>query len=141
LRTIIGYGNDLRGEDAFGRDVLKNLALKKPQNTQLLSLFQLTPEIVLNLLESDEIVFVDACYSDANHYKLACSLEEQKIDTLSHHISYTMIVNMLNNLYDIYPKYEVFSMLSSQFDEVKDKIKYRQVVESVSTYLSVVEQY
>jgi len=137
LRTIIGYGNDLRGEDAFGVDVLKNLELENLENTQLLTLFQLTPEILLDLLESDEIVFVDACYSPDYPYALACNLEEQNQNTLSHHISYTMIVKMLNSLYNKYPKYEVFSMLSLEFDEVKDEKKYRQVVKNVSTYLSI----
>jgi len=138
MRTIIGYGNELRGEDAFGVDVLKNLELENLENTQLLTLFQLTPEIVLDLLESDEIVFVDVCYSTDYPYALACNLEEQNQSTLSHQLSYKMIVKMLNSLYTIYPKYEVFSMLSSEFDEVKDKQKYRQVVKKISTYLSIV---
>jgi len=135
MKTVIGYGNELRGEDAFGIDVIKRLELEKVQNVQLLSLYQLTPEIVLDLLESDEIIFIDACYENKNNYKLACSLENTKALHLSHHISYRVIIHMLNSLYDRYPKYQVYSMFTSNFDDIIDFSQYKEAVEKTSTYL------
>ena len=42
MRVIIGYGNELRGEDAFGLDVIKELQKLSLKDTKLISVFQLT---------------------------------------------------------------------------------------------------
>lgn len=131
MRIIIGYGNELRGEDAFGLDAVKELQKIELKDTKLISAHQLTPEIVLELLEADEIVFIDTCYNDKNHYALACSLKEQNNLNLSHHISPKMIIYMLNSLYDKEPKFLIYSMMSCSFDEISDKKMYEKRVNSI----------
>jgi|GEM_PF-632427 len=135
MRVIIGYGNELRGEDAFGIDVVKELEKYELKDTKLISTFQLTPEIVLDLQECDEIVFVDACYSMENQYKLACSIEQQNCLTLSHHIGSRNIIGILNSVYNRYPIYEVYSMLTDSFDEISDNTKYISSIQKTSKYL------
>ncbi|OHE19195.1 MAG: hypothetical protein A2525_01060, partial [Sulfurimonas sp. RIFOXYD12_FULL_36_11] len=110
MRVIVGYGNVLRGEDAFGVDVIKKLQKFYLKNTKLISAFQLTPEIVLELLEADEIIFIDACSNAKNHYTLACSLSEQSRFNFSHHISPKTIIAMLESLYDKHPNFFIYSM-------------------------------
>ena len=105
MRIIIGYGNTLRGEDAFGVDVLNQLqqysVKKQLTSTKLITVFQLTPELCLELLDAQELVFIDACYSNTEHYRLACSMESFGSINLSHHISPKVILSLLSNVYDL----------------------------------------
>lgn len=140
MRVILGYGNPLRGEDGFGVDVVSELEKFDLPYTKLMSAFQLTPEIVLELLEADEIVFVDACFSQIDNYSLACTINRQNGFNLTHHISPKMIIEMLNSLYKKYPKFQICSMLSSNFDFIKDEKKYRDSVQKVASYLHYIPQ-
>lgn len=131
MRIIIGYGNELRGEDAFGIEVIKELQKIELKCTKLISAHQLIPEIVLELLEADEIVFIDTCYDDKNHYALACSLKEQNGLNFSHHISPKTIIYMLKSLYAKEPEFFLYSMISESFDKIKDKKKYEKCIKSI----------
>ncbi|MDD2789484.1 MAG: hydrogenase maturation protease [Sulfurimonas sp.] len=139
MRVIIGYGNKLRGEDGFGIDVIEALQKQELPNTKLLSTMQLTPEIVLELLEATHIVFVDAAFSQTDHYALACSREIQKDATLSHHIAPQTILMFLSTLYEKEPTYEIFSMLSANFDTIEDKRSYQRSLNAVVAYLSILK--
>lgn len=131
MRCIIGYGNSLRGEDAFGVDVIEELEKFSLKNTKLISKIQLTPEIVLELLDADEIIFLDTCYDEKNHYKLACSLFEQNDFTLTHHISPKNIIQILKNLYGKSPNFLIYSMISSSFDIIEEPKRYKECIDAV----------
>lgn len=124
MRVIIGYGNELRGEDAFGIDVVKELEKYDLKDTVLMSTFQLTPEIVLELLDASEIIFIDACSSIDNNYALACSTKKQNSSNLTHHILPENIIAILNGVYDKYPNYSIYSMLTNNFDKIVDDKRY-----------------
>jgi hydrogenase maturation protease len=136
MRVIVGYGNELRGEDAFGVDVIKKLQKFHLKNTKLISAFQLTPEIVLELLEADEIIFIDACNNEKNHYALACSLSEQSRFNLSHHISPKTIIAMLESLYDKHPNFFIYSMMTKSFDNIKNEKIYKMRIEQIVHHIS-----
>jgi len=58
---ILGYGNPLRGDDAFGWRVAERLmALPAAPNVDTLRLHQLTPELMEPLSEADLAIFIDA---------------------------------------------------------------------------------
>ena len=135
MTIIIGYGNKLRGEDSFGLEVIKKLKKEKLKNTQLLSLFQLTPELCLDLLDASEIIFIDAKYSNTEHYSLSSNIEIGNDINLSHHISYRTIIEMLNTLYNRYPKYQVYSMCTNSFEKIENISSYNKVVDQVKSYL------
>ena len=135
MRVIVGYGNELRGEDAFGIDVVEELEKYELKDTKFITTFQLTPEMVLELLEASEIIFIDACYSLNDQYSLACSIMEQNSSNLTHQISPKIIISMLNNLYDKYPKYQIYSMLTDNFDKIVDKKRYKDAVQKSSHYI------
>lgn len=139
MRVIVGYGNELRGEDAFGVDVIEALQKQELPNTKLLSVMQLTPELTLELLEATHIVFVDAAFSQTDNYALACSREIQKDATLSHHISPQTILMFLATLYKKEPTYEIFSMLSANFDKIEDKCSYKRSLNAVVEYLFILK--
>jgi len=135
MRAIIGYGNELRGEDAFGPDVIKELQKHPPKETKLISAHQLTPEMLLELQEADEIIFIDSCYDEKERYTLACSLSEQNGLNLSHHISPKSIVKMLNTLYDKHPDFGIYSMMSSNFDNIEDINSYERTVHITAEHI------
>ena len=135
MRVIVGFGNELRGEDAFGVDVIKQLQKLALKDTKLITLFQLTPELCLDLLDADEVVFVDATFCENNSYALACSLENQTSLTLSHHIPINTIKEMLNTLYNHYPKVELFSMFTCSFDKIENRALYECRLNEIVKYL------
>lgn len=137
MRVIIGYGSSIRGEDAFGLDVIKELQNSPLKETKLISAHQLTPEMVLELQDADQIIFIDSCHDEKNPYALACSLVEQSTLNLSHHISPKTIIYMLKNLYAKNPDFYIYSMMSGSFDVIGDKRRYRESVERVSKHLEV----
>ena len=135
MRIIVGFGNDLRGEDAFGVNVISELQKLNLENTKFISTFQLTPELSLELKEASKLIFIDAAYKIDGHYKLGCSLEEQKQNTLSHHISIRTILMILERLYNIKPEYEVYSMFTNNFDKIIDEKEYKNSIEKVVDFI------
>lgn len=135
MRVIVGYGNDLRGEDAFGVDAINLLQKQKLKDTKLISEYQLTPELCLRLLDADEIIFIDAAFANKNHYAIACDIMEQQNVNLSHHISPKVIISLLNNIYNKFPRFYIYSMLTNEFDTVLDVDKYNKSLKSVVDFL------
>lgn len=134
MRLIIGYGNPLRGEDGFGVDVIKELEECCPEATRLLQVHTLTPELVLEMQEVDEVVFVDAAYSDDDLYAIASPL--LRFDSmLSHHIQPDTLMEMLEKLYEKKPEYWVYSMLTNSFETINDKTKYEEAIKTLISHL------
>lgn len=61
---VIGYGNDLRGDDAAGRRVADAVAARHLPGVRVLSVVQLTPELAADLAGCRLVVFVDASLAD-----------------------------------------------------------------------------
>lgn len=140
MRAIIGYGNELRGEDAFGLDVIKELQKLSLKDTKLISAHQLTPEIVLELQEADEIIFIDTCLDEKNPYALACSLSRQSGLNLSHHISPKTIIYMLKSLYARLPDFYIYSMMSNSFERITDNRRYKERVSMTAEHIISVDR-
>ena len=135
MRAVIGYGSSIRGEDAFGLDVIKELQKLQLKKTKLFSAHQLTPETVLELQVADEIIFIDTCHDDQNPYALACSLVEQNTLNLSHHISPKTIIYMLRSLYSKNPHFYIYSMMSDSFDGITDNVRYKERVSMTAEHI------
>ena len=63
---VIGWGNDLRGDDGAGRDVARALAANPPPGTECLEAHQLVPELAPELAGRRRVIFVDACRETAS---------------------------------------------------------------------------
>lgn len=135
-RLIIGYGNILRAEDAFGVDAISLLQEKELKNTTLLSAFQLTPEMALEFLPYSHIVFIDTALSHSNTYALACRLENSNGMSLSHHVSAFHLMHILNSLYNHYPTFEMYSMLSNNFERIVNEEAYQNAIKETVDFLS-----
>ncbi|MFN8474355.1 MAG: hydrogenase maturation protease [Anaerolineae bacterium] len=57
---VIGYGNDLRGDDGIGPRVADAVAAWRQPGVEALTLTQLAPEVAANLASAERVVFVDA---------------------------------------------------------------------------------
>jgi hydrogenase maturation protease len=58
---VIGYGNELRGDDAIGQQVAKAIKYWHLSSVKSIAVHQLTPELAENLANSKLAIFVDAC--------------------------------------------------------------------------------
>jgi len=112
--------------------VIKTLEKTPLENTKLLSLFQLTPELCLQLQDANKIIFVDASYSEKNQYALACSLENSSNNTLSHHISPLTLMQILKDLYNKNIDFEIFSILTKNFDTITNNSDYTVCIETTA---------
>jgi hydrogenase maturation protease len=57
---VIGYGNELLGDDAAGRSTVEAFAEENRADVQILSVPQLTPELAESVAHSRRVIFVDA---------------------------------------------------------------------------------
>jgi hypothetical protein len=61
---VIGFGNDLCGEDAAGRMVAKQIARWNHPRVEAVSVHQLGPEFAKDIAEASMVIFVDAVPAD-----------------------------------------------------------------------------
>jgi hydrogenase maturation protease len=61
---VVGYGSELRGDDAVGRLVARCVNGWGRHDVRALAVHQLTPELAEPLSEAEVVVFVDACADD-----------------------------------------------------------------------------
>ena len=59
--VAIGYGNDLRSDDAIGPLVAEAVEAWGMPNVEAIALHQLTPELADTLQKCDGAIFIDAC--------------------------------------------------------------------------------
>ncbi|MEA5463808.1 hydrogenase maturation protease [Leptothoe sp. PORK10 BA2] len=58
---IIGYGNELRGDDAAGPRVAQIVASWQLPSIKSLAVPQLMPELINDIADTNYVIFVDAC--------------------------------------------------------------------------------
>ena len=69
---VIGWGNDLRGDDGAGRAVARAVAAWQRDDICVLETHQLTPELAWPVAKAEQVIFVDAeIVSDASSVRLA----------------------------------------------------------------------
>jgi hydrogenase maturation protease len=61
---IIGYGNEIRSDDAVGPRVAREIASWGDPRLQAIAVHQLTPELVEMVAAAERVVFVDAGLDD-----------------------------------------------------------------------------
>ncbi|MFZ2300348.1 MAG: hydrogenase maturation protease [Gallionella sp.] len=86
-RLIIGIGNPSRGDDALGSLCIERLQALQLPDTELLTDFQLQIEYVLDLLDRDEVIFVDAAASGAEPYTFGLLAAQADHSVTTHAVS------------------------------------------------------
>ncbi len=57
---VIGYGNELRGDDALGPCIVRALEREQVCSARMLTMPQLMPELAAELAQCREAIFIDA---------------------------------------------------------------------------------
>ncbi|MCX6902339.1 MAG: hydrogenase maturation protease [Verrucomicrobia bacterium] len=63
---VVGYGNELRGDDAVGPGVADSVRDWDLPGVQVLKLHQLTPELSEVVASAEAVIFVDAAFAAEN---------------------------------------------------------------------------
>jgi hydrogenase maturation protease len=85
LTLVIGYGNDLRGDDAVGPLAATAVAEWDAPGVWALAVHQLTPELAEALAAADLAIFVDACTSPERAEVETQRIEPATIDSALGH--------------------------------------------------------
>jgi hydrogenase maturation protease len=83
--VVIGYGNDLRGDDAVGPLAATAVAEWDVPGVQVLAVHQLTPELAEVLAAAELAIFVDACVSSEREEVETRLLAPATLDTALGH--------------------------------------------------------
>ncbi|MFB2937399.1 hydrogenase maturation protease [Aerosakkonemataceae cyanobacterium BLCC-F154] len=101
---VIGYGNDLRGDDGIGPRVAKEVETWGVPNVKSLALHQLTPEIAETIKDVYGVIFVDACkLPDVKEVQVLTVEPEEMGKTMTHHIDPRSLLALSQNLYNHHP--------------------------------------
>jgi len=122
LKTlIIGYGNTLRGDDAVGVLAVEMLEeLGMPEDVELLTCQQLTPELAEELAFCDRVAFIDACVPgiDAPGTITQTTLLPRAVDpgSITHGFDAPGLLALAGMLYGHTPVAELFTISAGSFD-------------------------
>lgn len=102
---VIGYGNELRGDDGVGQRVARAVEEWRVPNLRSLAVHQLTPELAEELVDVDRVIFVDA---DADANKLEIRVSPIKpadfVATTGHTSAPQMLLAIAQALYNAVPQ-------------------------------------
>ena len=104
---IIGYGSPIRGDDALGplaADMLLERGL--PEAVQVLSRHVLTAELVADLADQDQVIFLDAAI-DVAPGEIRCQRlepDERAVSTMAHFLDPRELLAWCETLYARVPE-------------------------------------
>ena len=84
---VIGYGNELRGDDAIGLRVAEAVAAWQLPGVRALAVPQLTPELSEDIAAARQVVFVDATTEPVIHDVQVRPLDARAVDSAGSHRS------------------------------------------------------
>jgi len=139
---IIGYGNPLRGDDAFGWRVTERLrGLIADPEVEILTVHQLTPELMDPISSATLAIFVDACGGGE-----AGALIERRIEprtaaaAFTHHATPEALVAGARALYGRAAEAVMISVAGADFSlgaELSEPVQ-RHLDEAVSVMLRLI---
>jgi hydrogenase maturation protease len=102
---VIGYGNELRGDDGVGQRVARAVEEWRVPNLRSLAVHQLTPELAEELAVVDRVIFVDA-YADVKTPEVrVCPLEPaHSVATTAHTSDPEILLAIAQALYNAHPQ-------------------------------------
>lgn len=124
---IVCYGNDLMGNDAFGRAVYEAL----PNSFEKIFTIQLLPELLEKAADYERLIFVDAALGcgDARLYEIHAS-DEDTADF--HHLGAETFLRLLETLYAKTPQAYMCAAFFESFEvETRDGDFGQKVQEAV----------
>lgn len=131
---IICYGNDLIGNDAFGRAVYEAL----PNTFEKIFTVQLLPELLEKIKDYERVVFVDAAHGSGGVE--LCEIHASNDDTADfHHLGAETFLRLLETLYAKTPKAYMCAGYFENFEvEMRDgdfEEKVREAVKLITIFI------
>lgn len=130
---IVCYGNDLMGNDGFGRAVYEAL----PESCEKIFTVQLLPELLEKIKDYERLVFVDAAHGKGGVelYEIHPS-EEDTADF--HHLGAETFLRLLETLYAKTPKAYMCAGYFESFEVGEIDVDFEaKVEEALSLVLSL----
>jgi hydrogenase maturation protease len=99
---VIGYGNELRGDDGVGPRVARIVESWNRPDVRALAVHQLTPELAAELATADRVVFVDASVDSVSYWRTLTPTNEPRV--FGHTSSPAWLLALSRELYDRAPE-------------------------------------
>jgi hydrogenase maturation protease len=116
---IIGYGNPLRGDDAFGWIAAERLRERiGDPDVEVLAVPQLVPELMEPISESGRVIFIDAS-NEGESGRLQCRHLEpdpRGSDALLHHMTPEALLAGARTLYGRVPEAVMYTVRAEQME-------------------------
>jgi hydrogenase maturation protease len=105
---VIGYGNDLRGDDGAGVRAATRIAAQEPQAQVIIS-HQLTPELAVDVAAATQVVFIDAYAAEERGARLRieriCGDDlAARASALVHHSQPAQLLSLARRLFGSLPE-------------------------------------
>jgi hydrogenase maturation protease len=114
---LIGYGNPLRSDDAFGWRAAEQIAARHPRGDIEVQMFhQLGPELAQSLSEADLVIFLDAS-CEGTPGRLSCERVEPSDASsgFTHHVKPGGLLAMAKHLFGRSPRAYIVSVAGASF--------------------------
>jgi hydrogenase maturation protease len=111
---ILGYGNPLRGDDAFGWQAAERLSALLPA-ADVRALHQLTPELAEPVSRAARVVFIDAAREGDPGVLREESLTPAASGAFTHHLTPAALLVLARDLYDHAPAATLFTAAGESF--------------------------
>ncbi len=122
MMLVIGYGNPLRSDDAIGQRIAQMMEERlKPEPLQVITAYQLTPELVEPIRDAQLVIFIDARVGlKAGTVIWESVAPEISTGTFTHHVSPGTLLGAADELYSAKPKGILISIVGATFDYGSD---------------------
>ena len=140
---IVGFGSEIRGDDAFGPQVAYELQDRVHPEVVVETCQGLTPDIALTISEVDIVIFVDCAVGPEpgkiNHQLITPS--DDKSLSMVHFLSPESLLTWCGSLYGKLPEAHVFTVTGKCYDISNSLTEpvlnaFPQVVEQVLSLLA-----
>lgn len=127
LKTIIiGYGNPGRQDDGLGPSVVNQLTALLPDKDEfqlkLQSNYQLTVEDAYDILEFDQVIFVDASLNAQAPFSFIKIKETNNSGLGSHSLTPNAVIRLCETLYGKRPRAYILAIKGYEFDQFEEHL-------------------
>lgn len=120
---LLGYGNPGRQDDGLGPLFVKKMSeLNISNNIDYDIDYQLTLETSLDLVKYNEVIFVDAILEGDKPYDFTAINSSNNLLFNTHSVTPESLINLTNNLYEVYPKAYILAIRGYNFNEFGEHI-------------------
>ena len=115
---IIGYGNPLRSDDAMGQHIARALEQQlASKNVQVLTAYQLTPELVEPIRHAQRVIFIDARVGEVPGTVVQERIQPViGVGTFTHNVTPATLLGAARELYGVTPVGMLISVVGASFD-------------------------